>query len=272
MIKLGVNSLLFKKFDFVTAAKSVANCGYDGISLNAIKNNGEHLDLFRWERQFEEIQQITSWYGLELLAMEVAHLDGLYLMPAFEACARYRIPIVNVGPGGKTGVEDDLKRAIEQLAHWSEKASVYGVTLCVKAHAGHAIYNSDTLLRALREIDSAGFGVDFDPSHFYRANEDPVEVLPRLLDRVKHVHIRDCKDRNQAGTIFDQCCGRGNIDLVALCRGLVEGGYAGPINLEIIGSDGYPLIDLVTVANDSYKFLRNCLKKQPLPSSFVRPL
>jgi len=256
MIRLGVNSLLFKEYDFATAARFISEAGYDGLSLNAIKNNREHLDLFRWRESLPELRKIAFDRGLDFLAMEVSHLSGEYLLPAYEACAESGIPIVNVGPGGRTGVEDDLKRSIEQLNIWSEKAAEYGITLCVKAHAGHSIYNSNTLLQALRQIDSAGFGVDFDPSHFYRANEDPVEVLPKLLHRVKHVHIRDCKDRDQGGTIFDQTCGRGNIDLAAISRILLNGGYSGPIDLEIIGSDGYPLKDILTVTRENYLFLQ----------------
>ena len=257
MIRLGVNSLLFKQHDFASAARYVSEAGYDGLSLNAIKNNREHLDLFQWREKLPEIKQIASDRGLEILAMEVSHLSGEFLQPAYEACAEYGIPIANVGPGGQTGSDDDVKRSIEQLNIWSEKAAEYGVTLCVKAHAGHSIYNSETLLRAIREIDSPGFGVDFDPSHFYRANEDPAEVLPLVLHRVKHVHIRDCKDRDQGGTIYDQTCGRGNIDLPRIARTLIEGGYDGPIDLEIIGSDGYKLEELLAVTRENGVFLKN---------------
>ena len=56
-------------------------------------------------------------------------------------------------------------------------AGRYGVTLCVKAHVGAAIYNTLTTLRALKAITSKSFGLDMDPSHIYRANEDPVEAI-----------------------------------------------------------------------------------------------
>ena len=34
-----------------------------------------------------------------------------------------------------------------------------------------------------------------DPSHIYRAGEDPAQALPAVLGRVRHIHIRDCKGR-----------------------------------------------------------------------------
>ena len=47
------------------------------------------------------------------------------------------------------------------------------MTLCVKAHVGHAVYNTPTSLQVLDAITSPAFGLDMDPSHIYRAGEDP---------------------------------------------------------------------------------------------------
>lgn len=260
MIKLGVNTILFKEFDFKTAVKHIALAGYDGVEISAIQGNCEHLELSRWRDQAIELKKIIADYGLEFLSMEVSSLAEERLLLAFEAGAEIGIPIINVAPGGKPEVHEDLQRSIETIAIMSEKAASYGVALCVKAHAGHSIYNSPTLFRALKEIDSLGFGIDMDPSHFYRANENPEEVLPHIISRVKHVHIRDCKDRDNGGSIQDQTCGRGNIDLMTFCNELVRGGYSGPISLEIIGSGGRSLTEVSTVCAESYGYLNACLK------------
>ena len=103
MIKLGVNSVLFAGFDFETAVKHIALSGYDGVEISAIKGMCEHLELDRWREQATELKQIVSDHGLEFLAMEVASLDEDRLMKAFESGAEIGIPIINVGPGGKSG-------------------------------------------------------------------------------------------------------------------------------------------------------------------------
>ena len=36
MIKLGVNSVLFKKYDFATAAKAITPARYDGVEISGI--------------------------------------------------------------------------------------------------------------------------------------------------------------------------------------------------------------------------------------------
>lgn len=264
MIRLGVNSVLFKQFDFATAARHIAKCGYDGVEISAIQGMCEHLVLDNWREQAHDLKAVMAETGLRFLSMEVANSsDEARLLKAFEAGAELGIPVVNVGPGGKSDVEADLQNCIERLARAAAKAEPYGVTLCVKAHVGGAIYSTPTTLRAMREIVSPAFGIDMDPSHIYRANEDPEAALPQVLTRVKHIHIRDCKGRQQGpGPVELQACGRGDIDLYAYCAAMVSGGYDGPVCLEVIGAKPeHSLAHVSIVAAESYGYLNACLKK-----------
>jgi sugar phosphate isomerase/epimerase len=264
MIKLGVNSVLFKFFDFATAAKHIALAGYDGVEISAIKGMCEHLDLENWKQQASELRSIVADNGIQFLAMEVAKLgDEERLLKAFEAGAEIGVPVINVGPGGKTGVEEDLQRSIELLNKMSEKAASFGVTLCVKAHIGQAIDNTPTTLAAMGKVTSPAFGIDMDPSHIFRANENPEEAIKQVVSRVKHVHIRDCKGRNAGpGPIELQACGRGDINLDAYCKVLVDSGYNGPIDLEVIGSkEEHSLAQVSIVAAEAYGYLNAILKR-----------
>jgi sugar phosphate isomerase/epimerase len=265
MIKLGVNSVLFKFFDFATAAKHIALAGYDGVEISAIRPMCEHLDLDKWKQQASELRSIVDDNGIQFLAMELgAKLgDEGWLLKAFEAGAEIGIPVINVGPGGKSGVEEDLQRSIELLNKMSEKAASFGVTLCVKAHIGQSIDNTPTTLAAMEKVTSPAFGIDMDPSHIFRANENPEEAIKQVVSRVKHVHIRDCKGRNAGpGPIELQACGRGDIDLDAYCKVLVDSGYHGPINLEVIGSkEEHSLAQVSIVAAETYGYLNAILKR-----------
>ena len=260
MIKLGVNSVLFRDYDFRTAVKYIAECGYDGVEIAAIPSMCEHLELDRWREQAADLKAIVSDAGIEFLSTEVTTLDEARLLPAFEAAAEIGIPVVNVGPGGKSNVPEDLDRSIAMLARMAERAGEAGVTLCVKAHVGAAIFDTPTTLRAMREIASPAFGIDMDPSHIYRAGENPQEALPAVLSRVRHIHIRDCRGRQHGpGTPRDQACGRGDIDLAAYCRAMVDGGYDGPVCLEVIGAKDHELPLVSIIAAESYGYLNACL-------------
>lgn len=261
MISLGVNSVLFQEHDLATAMQHIAWAGYDGIELSAIKGMCEHLDLDNWRGQAEQIRGLAKEHGLRLLSMEVASLDEARLTQAFEAGQGIGIPIVNVGPGGKMNEPGSLEQSIETLRARADLAAKYGVTLCCKAHVGSAIFDTPTTQRAMAAIGNPAFGIDMDPSHIYRAGENPAVALPAVLSRVKHIHIRDCKGKGPSpGEPRNQACGRGEIDLMGYFKAMVAGKYDGPVCLEVIGAGKYELPPRDVIAAESFGYINACLK------------
>ncbi len=260
-MKLGANSVLFGGHSMEAAFKYIAMCGYDGIEVSAIDGMSEHLVLARWREIAPEVRRLAREYGLALHAMEQPSQDPAKMEEAFRAAVEIGIPIINCGPGGKTGDEESFQKVVESLGNLAHMAERYGVTLCVKAHVGAAIYNTPTTLRAMQMITSPAFGIDMDPSHIYRAGENPVEAIAQVISRVKHVHIRDCKGRQQGpGKPEDQTNGRGDIDLVGYIRVLHEHGYTGPLDLEIIGAKAYALEQCCIIAAESRGHMQACLQ------------
>jgi len=255
-MKLGANSVLFGGYDMQTAFRCVAMAGYDGIELSAIGGMSEHLVLDWWEDLVPQIRDLSETYGLELLAMEQPSQDPAIMEAACQAAAAMGIPIINCGPGGTSGDEESLQKAIDSLGSLADMAGRYGVTLCVKAHVGAAIYDTPTTLRVMEAISSPSFGIDMDPSHIHRAGENPVEALKAVISRVKHIHIRDCKGMQQGpGKPEMQANGRGDIDLPGYIQVLTEHGYEGPVDLEIIGAKDYSLEQCCTIAAESRGFV-----------------
>lgn len=260
-MKLGANSVLFGGHPLETAFQTLALAGYDGIELSAIDGMSEHLVLDRWVELAPQIKRFSAQYGLELLAMEQPSQDPLRMETAFQAAVEIGIPIINCGPGGKSGDEASLEQSIDSLGRLAQMAEKYGVTLCVKAHVGAAIYNTPTTLKLMQAISSPAFGIDMDPSHIHRAGENPVEAIAAVLPRVKHVHIRDCKGRQQnPGRPEMQANGRGDIDLVGYVRVLHQGGYRGPLNLEVIGAKEYDLVQCAVIAAEARGHMQACLQ------------
>ena len=267
MITLGANTVLFAGYDVDTALRHISLAGYEGAELSAIQGMCEHLVLDDWRSQAGLIRGLAEEYGLELTAMEEARLDETRLQKAYEAAAHLGIPVVNVGPGGKAGSEEDLDRQIDLLGAMAEKAHAHGVVLCVKAHVGQSIHDTPTTLRAMAAIDSPGFGIDVDPSHIFRAGggEDVVEALEAVIPRVRHVHIRDCPAAARAtegppGAPEEQACGRGAIDLAGLLRVLHEARVDVAVNLEVIGAREYELPRVASIAAESRGYLNACWK------------
>ena len=267
MITLGANTVLFAGYDLETALGHIALAGYEGAELSAIQGMCEHLVLDDWRSRAGRIRDLAGEHGLALTAMEVARLDEERLQKACEAAAALGIPVVNVGPGGKAGSEEDLSRQIDLLGAMAGRAHDHGVVLCVKAHVGQSIHDTPTTLRAMAAIDSPGFGIDLDPSHIFRARggEDVVEALGAVIPRVRHVHIRDCPAGARAtegppGAPEEQACGRGAIDLAGCLRLLLEAPADIPVNLEIIGAGEYELPRVAAIAAESRGYLNACLR------------
>ncbi len=251
-MKLGVNSVLFGGYDMATAFQYVKACGYDGIEVSAIGKMSEHIVLDRWEETAAEAKRLSQEYELPILAMEQPSQDVQRMEKAFQAAAAMECPIVNCGPGGKTDDDASFQQSIDSLGKLADMASKHGITLCAKAHVGQAVYNTPTSVQLLEAIDHPNFGLDMDPSHIHRANENPVEAIAAVIDRIRHVHIRDCKGRQKGpGDPEMQANGRGDIDLIGYLRVLHENGYEGPVDLEIIGAKEYDVPLCVMIAAEA---------------------
>jgi sugar phosphate isomerase/epimerase len=261
MIKLGVNSVLFKTVSFREAAEAIKKCGYDGVEISGIGGMCEHLNLANWKNDKAELIAIREELDLPFLATEVASQDRNRLNTAFEACAEIGIPIVNIGPGGQMNNEETLKQSLETIQILAEDAEKYGITLCVKAHVGAAVWSTPTTLRMMDAITSPAFGVDMDPSHIHRAGENPAIALPQVLTKMKHIHVRDCKGEGPSpGEPANQACGRGDIDLFGYFKAMVDQNYDGPVDLEVIGPD-QSLVDATKIAAESYGYMNAILKQ-----------
>jgi sugar phosphate isomerase/epimerase len=260
-MKLGVNSVLFGGHDLETAFKYTQLCGYDGIEISAIDGMSDHLVLDRWKEIAPRVKELSRQYNLPVMAMEQPSQDPARMEQAFAAAAEIGIPIVNCGPGGKANDESTFQPVVDSLGKLADRAAHFDVTLCFKAHVGQYVYNTPTTLKVLEALHHPNLGLDMDPSHIWRAGEDPVEAIGAVVHRIKHVHIRDCKGRQQnPGTPEMQANGRGDINLLGYIRVLHESGYTGPVDLEIIGAKAYELPRCVAIAAESRGHMQASLK------------
>jgi len=254
-MKLGANTVLFGGYDMETAFKCIAMAGYDGVEVSALTGMSDHLDVTRWQEQADQVKQLASTYDLAILAMELGRLDRDMLELAFQAANAIDCPVVNCGPGGKANDEESFQEQMAIMRDRAKLAEEYGVTLCVKAHVGASVWNTPTTLRMVESVPSPFFGVDMDPSHLWRGGEEPADSVSAVIDHIKHIHIRDCPgergEGGRPGTPHEQANGRGSVDLVRYIRALHEGGYEGPVDLEVIGAKDYTLEQCCVIAAEA---------------------
>lgn len=258
-MRLGMNTVLFGSADLRTALQHAAWAGYRNVELAAIAGMCEHVRL---GEDVGAAKALLAEFGLEPTAMEAATNDRERLRGLFALARELGVPIVNIGSGGKTGDEASTKEAIERVRDLARLAGDAGVRLAVKPHVGHAIHDAATGLRLVNEVTEPALGLNFDPSHLFRAHETPQEVAARWGAKIITSHFRDCPWREGSpGAPEQQIPGRGVVDIPATLRALKAAGYGGPLNLEVIGAGSYPLSRQMGIAAESRGYLHRCLQE-----------
>lgn len=261
-MQLGCNTVLFGGSDLDIALTHIAWAGYKHVELAAIRNMCEHVSPDMDSSQRRQVREALADHGLGATAMEVGAPDPTRLERIFPLAGDLEVPIVNIGSGGTTGDEESVKRAIATIGDLARLAGQHGLRLAVKPHVGQAIHDSATGLRMMDEVREPALGLNFDPSHLFRANEEPQEVARLWGSRIVTSHFRDCASREQrVGPPETQIPGRGNVDIPATLRALRDIAYDGPLNLEVIGAKDYELSRVMGVAAESRGYLHRCLQE-----------
>jgi sugar phosphate isomerase/epimerase len=80
------------------------------------------------------------------------------------------------------------------IPYWREEAKFAaehgGIRLALEMHPGFVVYNPETMLR-LRNATSLLIGANFDPSHLFWQQIDPIAAVRALGDAIFHVHAKD---------------------------------------------------------------------------------
>jgi len=77
---------------------------------------------------------------------------------------------------------------------WKEAASFaeeHGVKVAIEPHPGFVVYNTDSFQRLREEVSGENVGVNFDPSHLFWQQADPLACVRELKDAIFHVHAKD---------------------------------------------------------------------------------
>lgn len=77
--------------------------------------------------------------------------------------------------------------------YWTKHARFaadHGVKIAIEMHPGFVVYSPETLLK-LRALAGPTVGCNFDPSHLFWQNIDPIAAVRALGEAIFHVHAKD---------------------------------------------------------------------------------
>ncbi|MBI5878650.1 MAG: sugar phosphate isomerase/epimerase [Chloroflexi bacterium] len=166
------------------------------------------------------------------------------------------------------------------IPYWRAEAAfarAHGINIAVEMHPGFMVYNLPTMLH-LREACGENVGCNFDPSHLFWQQADPVAVIKALKGAIYHFHAKDTAIDTQniaRNGVLDNACvaeddrawtfrsvGYGHDSLVwrRMISALRVAGYDHVISIE--HEDGLASID--EGLGKAVEFLRGViLKEQP---------
>jgi sugar phosphate isomerase/epimerase len=273
-MKLGCNTVLFNQLDLYGALQHIAWAGYDGAELAFLGSMAQHIELNSHQTYIHEVKSIAKKHKLELYAIEATTNAGVgvpdelrednlkYMSKIFEVASKLGIPLIAIGSGGRSGDKEVTNQVFEYIKKLGEVAESWDISLAVKPHVGASVYNIETVLKLLHKVDSPSVGINFDPSHLYRAGEDLEEAVLKIGERIIHSHFRDCPHtKPHPGLPEQQVPGRGKIDISRTLKALNDIGYDGVLDLEVIGAFTYPLSKQMAIAAESRGYLHRCLQE-----------
>lgn len=69
----------------------------------------------------------------------------------------------------------------------------YGIALTFHHHMGTVVQNPDEVERMMENTDPEYVSLLFDTGHFTYCGADPLEMVTKYVDRIKHVHLKDIR-------------------------------------------------------------------------------
>ncbi|OYD08444.1 sugar phosphate isomerase/epimerase family protein [Paludifilum halophilum] len=228
-MKLGVFAVLFGDQPLEEALDSIAYSGLETVEIGAGGFPGDnHCNpsrLLENERECNRFRQGVESRGLEISALSC---HGNPLHPDREKARKDHESFENtVRLAAKLGVKnvitfsgcpgesehslhpvwvscpwpDDFSAVLQWqweekvIPYWKEQdrfLKQYGVRVAIEPHPGFAVYNTETMLH-LREQCGDSIGVNFDPSHLFWQNMDPVVGIKEMAKAgaLYHFHAKD---------------------------------------------------------------------------------
>ncbi|MFS0636801.1 sugar phosphate isomerase/epimerase [Mesobacillus foraminis] len=228
-MKLGVFAVLFGQKPLEEALDYIKETGLDAVEIGTGGYPGNaHCDaaaLLEDEARLERFKQAFESRGLEISALschgnplhpnrEIAdqfHSDfhqtvllasklGVSTVITFSGCpgeSEHSLNPVWVTCPWPEEHSEVLKWQWEEkvIPYWKEQDEFLkenGVRVAIEPHPGFVVYNTETMLR-LREECGTNIGVNFDPSHLFWQNMDPIVGIKELAKAgaLFHFHAKD---------------------------------------------------------------------------------
>ena len=248
-----------KKMDVVDWAKAAKAIGFDGIDISIM------LLENRTQTYIAKLNKDLAEVGMPIIMMttypDFTISNGLqrereleYLKGDVCLCSELGIKYLRI-LAGQQHPESDHDKCIEWVSeafHEIDKyAKRFGVGLVFENHGKPSAwdcvdftFDPDNFIEILNKIEDTDIKVNFDTGNITAFGANPIDYLPKVMDRLETVHITDMKE---FGKFCPTYIGTGVTPNVEAMRYLKENGWNKWISIEESSGNG---LDGIKIAYD----------------------
>jgi len=245
MNTLAVNQTSTLRWDFQQDVQAYAERGFEGIGLYRRKLDDVGLDaaidcLAEASLQVTSLSWAGGFTGSDGRGFQEAVNDG---MRAITEAANVRAETLVVLAGGRNNhIRRHARRTLcDALARLAVVGEEFGVRLSLEPiHAGCGnewsfVNDLDTVLDVIHRIGSPNLGIALDTYHV-GMNEDVFALLPDVVPHLNLLQLGDGR-HSPLGEMNRCLLGEGCVPLGDITQQVIEAGYEGPIEVEVLGED-----------------------------------
>jgi inosose dehydratase len=218
-LKVGVASYSFRKASLEDAIKGVRRVGVRYVSIKDF-----HLPLKSTKEERQRVAAMFREAGITPLSC------GNISLTADEAAARNAFEYVR--DVGATAMVCTFK-SVDVLPMLERLVKEFDVRMAIHNHGPEdkTFPSPYEVMAAVEKLDPR-VGLCIDVGHTARAGRDPAKAIRDFKDRLYDVHMKDVTDVKGKNTKVECELGRGNLDVPAMARALLEAKFDGHVGFE----------------------------------------
>lgn len=243
------------------ALEGIAAAGFRFVELTAVRGWTEHVPLDADAKTLGGIQRKLHNLGLipvslsghSDLTTKAGLEDGIL---ALDLCERLGIDLMNTAVGGHSSVDESEEAFFAHIGALADAAAQRGIMLGIEIH-GDLTSSGRKAIPIIDKIGRDNVRINYDTANieFYDNGTKAVDDLPATVPYLVHLHA---KDHIGGARVWNfPAPGEGEIDWVKVLGILDQGGYAGPISVEIEFAEGPwpPLAEVNRAMKSAYRHL-----------------
>lgn len=273
--RLAVSTNTYHSYSFNEALKGIAAGGYTSVELSSVPGWTEHVARDASDADLDVVRQQVRDAGLDAISLsghsDLASDAGIEdFRKALRIARHLNIPYVTTSTGGhddsSTGsVEDQRREFLTRFGPLADEAAEAGINICIETHGGLSATGA-LAAELVQAIDKPNVGINYDTANvIFYGHTRPEEDIKAALPYITHMHLKDKAGGDQEWNF--PAIGSGNVDFATIFGILEEGGFHGPVSIELEfqGEPWPPLEDVNRAVADSHTFIRQYMPEERLP-------